>query len=413
MSKFHHFLKALKCHFTMIIFMGLLFGALGASFVYYFYNPKNVTYEMTFISNSQIDISYDYINKIKIDLENERIEGQYVAENGEIKYPYSSFSYIDVKKVYNGTKIIYFNDYITIKTEKRNFNSWQQARRFLRKIVLDTDEDATFKLNNGTYSKIDNEKSIENSSIALNEGFKEYLFFIMGFIGGVGLGLVIIFILSLKLKDVIIDKVNYDNINIYKTPFHYSYFKSSFKELRNLKSMVTISVLFALMICTKFISLPSGFSNLGIGLGYLVFSVIAMLYGPCAGILIGFLSDNIGFLIKPSGVYFPGYTISAIIAGLTYALCLYKTKITFMKCLFSRIVVNFLVNTLLGTYWWWLINDKTISFKAYLLTAELPKNIVYLFPQSILIFVLIKILSKPLKVMGLLNEEIADNITIF
>ena len=83
-----------------------------------------------------------------------------------------------------------------------------------------------------------------------------------------------------------------------------------------------------------------------------------------------------------------------------------------MKCLFSRMIVNFLVNTLLGTYWWWLINDKTISFKAYLLTAELPKNLVYLIPQSILMFILLKALSKPFKGMGILNEQIADNITI-
>lgn len=412
MSKFSHFFKVLKSHIFMIFLSGILFGGVAASYIYYFYNPKNVTYEMTFKSNDKIDLSLDYIVNVKNIIEEERIRGEYINEKGEVKYPYSSFSYIDENKVYKTTSIIYYDNYAIIKTEKRNFNTWQQARRFLHKIIILSDSEATFENQQEIFVKDDNAKDISNSILYLNEGKKEYVYFFLYFGIGILASILILGILSFKLKDNIIDKVEYDNLNIYKTPFHLNYIKSSFKELKSVKNMVTISILFALMMCSKFISLPSGFSNLGIGIGYLIFSVIAMLYGPLAGILIGILSDNIGFLIKPNGLYFPGYTISAMIAGLTYALCLYKTKITFMKCLFSRIIVNFLVNTLLGTYWWWLINDKTISFNAYLLTAELPKNLVYLIPQSILMFILLKALSKPLKSIGILNEEIADNITI-
>lgn len=396
----------------MILLGGLLLGALSASYIYYFYNPKNICYQMTIRTNEQISLSQDYLIMIKNKLEEERISGQYTNSKGEIKYPYSSFSYVDEVKLYNSTSISYYEDYAVIKTQKRNFNSWQQARRFLRKIVEEADSDALFKNPKGIFVKDDNAKDIKDSILILTEGKKEYLYFLLGMLIGCLLVSLVLGVSSIWLKEEIIDRVNYDNQNIYRSPLHLSYFKASFKELKNVKSLVTISILFALMMCSKFISLPSGFGNLGIGISYLIFSVIAMLYGPLAGLLAGFLSDNIGFLIKPSGLYFPGYTLSAMIAGLAYALCLYKTKITFMKCLFSRIIVNLLVNTLLGSYWWWLINDKTISFKAYLLTAELPKNLVYLFPQSILMFLLIKFLSKPLKSMGLLHEEIADNITI-
>lgn len=412
MSKFSHFLKVLRGHIFMILLIGILCGGIAASYIYYFYNPKNVTYEITFKSNENINLSLDYIVNVKNIIEKERINGEYINEKGEVKYPYSSFSYIDENKVYKSTSITYYDNYAIIRTEKRNFNTWQQARRFLHKIIIISDSNATFKNRDGIFIKDDNAKDILNSTIILNECKKEYIYFFLYFGVGILTSILFLGILSFKLKEKIIDKVEYDNLNIYKTPFHINYLKSSFKELKYVKNMVTISILFALMMCSKFISVPSGFSNLGIGIGYLIFSVIAMLYGPLAGMIIGVLSDNIGFLIKPSGLYFPGYTISAMIAGLIYALCLYKTKITFMKCLFSRMIVNFLVNTLLGTYWWWLINDKTISFKAYLLTAELPKNLVYLIPQSVLMFILLKALSKPLKGIGILNEQIADNITI-
>ena len=74
--------------------------------------------------------------------------------------------------------------------------------------------------------------------------------------------------------------------------------------------------------------------------------------------------------------------------------------------------VNLFVNTILGTLWWWIINDYSFSFSWYLLTMELPKNLVYLLPQSALMYFVIKSLSKPLLRAQLIDEEIALNIRI-
>ena len=412
MLKFKNFLSNLKNHIILILLVGFTLGSLGASYVFYYYNPRNVTYEITFKTNKDIDLSIQYIESIKDIIQQERNDKSYVDDNGVIKYPYSSFEYVDVYNVCSTTTITYYEDYATIKTQTRNFNTWQQARRFLRRIVTETDEDAVFKLADNSFSKTDNFKDIDSSSVVLNEGKKEYVFFILFFLVGVGFMVVVFGIFTFFNKNYEKKKFEYDNISVYRTPFHISYFKASLKETKSVRNIVTIAILFSLMLCTKFISIPSGFSNLGIGFGYLVFSVIAMLYGPSVGIIIGMFSDILGFIIKPDGIFFIGYTLSSMIAGLTYSLCLYKTKITFMKCLLSRIVVNLFVNTILGTLWIWLINDRTISFKTYLLLTELPKNLVYLFPQAILMFILIKSLSSPLKAMGLMNEQIAENITI-
>lgn len=88
---------------------------------------------MTIRTNEKISLSQDYLIMIKNKLEEERISGQYTNSKGEIKYPYSSFSYVDEVKLYKSTSISYYEDYAVIKTQKRNFNSWQQARRFFKK----------------------------------------------------------------------------------------------------------------------------------------------------------------------------------------------------------------------------------------------------------------------------------------
>ena len=88
-------------------------------------------------------------------------------------------------------------------------------------------------------------------------------------------------------------------------------------------------MLFALMLASKLVSLPSGFGNLGLSFAYLFFSTIGLIYGPIAGLLIGFLSDVLGFfLFDTSGFsFFIGYSIQAMITGLIYGIMFFKTKI--------------------------------------------------------------------------------------
>ena len=93
------------------------------------------------------------------------------------------------------------------------------------------------------------------------------------------------------------------------------------------------------------------------------------------GFVCGGLGDLIQFVIKPQGAYFPGWTLSAALAGFIYGLFFYgcnmkvaenfdsgnsKEKKSFLKlidvkfllrCTLALTVDTLLVNVLLGTYW--------------------------------------------------------------
>ena len=163
--------------------------------------------------------------------------------------------------------------------------------------------------------------------------------------------------------------------------------------------MCLISILFSLQLCMKFITIPSGFANLGIGLTYLIFVYITLIYGPLWGLVIGFGSDMIGFIMRPT-TFHPGYTIQAMLTGFVYGLCFYKTDIRFSKTLFSRIIVNILLNGILGAFLWGdfagLNHDATMT---YMILVSLPKNIIYLFPQSILLYLFLQA-SVPILIMN-------------
>lgn len=89
------------------------------------------------------------------------------------------------------------------------------------------------------------------------------------------------------------------------------------------KTMVSLSVLVALqVILTRFCSINAW--NVRIGFGFTTLVIAAVLHGPAAAALVGGLGDLIGSLAFPSGTYFPGFTLTQVLMGLSFGLALYR-----------------------------------------------------------------------------------------
>ncbi len=170
--------------------------------------------------------------------------------------------------------------------------------------------------------------------------------------------------------------------------------RSESKVVRNL---CTMSLILSLQIIIGLLPIPSGFGELKIGFSYLFQAINCLLFGPLNGLMIGAAGDIIGHLISPQGTFFPGYTLNAMIPCFVYGLCFYKSKITFTKVLLARVVVNFFVNAILGTLWSAIMFNHTFEMAfTNFLYINLPKNIFYLIPQSIVLFLVLKSVVKVL-----------------
>ncbi len=350
----------------------------------------------------------------KVILKNGENEEIYIGNSDlEYHYSYSSFNYLNTKKIYKTSKIDNSDSIYTIYMQKRHFNSWQQARRFMVRYVSYIALDATYITNN---SDIEETKSINMATSKTNmletKGTNIYICALAGGALGIFMDFVVILVLVLIKKEDAIDNLEYDNKEVFKSPFHKNYFKSQLKPFKNIKDIAFLALLLAMMQIVRLIPLPSGFGNLGISLSSIFFALIGLIYGPTVGFVIGIISDIFGFFVFPDGYPFHiGYTLQAGLVGFVYGIMFYKTKITFSKVLFARLIVNIILNAILGSFLWADVADLSASaMKTYMLTLEIPKNVLYLLPQTFIIYLVFKALSPALKALGIVDFRICDDL---
>lgn len=406
------FKKILKSFwvYKAVVLIFLIIGFLAGFFISeYIYNNNFSYYE--FEVNSNYDPNEYMTKEFFNDTLDKISEYNKNLEEGQSKISIASIEHDKMLK--------------KVKVEKLDDNTY--SIQIKRKFFPTTFKNSSGTLNEGLaratkyiktillFDKTD-EYEIEfiNDPIATLEN--EVNPYIMGvsFMGVMLILCLVLFIVGTKTDD---DKFLVDisdNENIFKTPFHVKYWSHASKELSTVKKLCGISVTFALMFICKLITLPSGFGSLGIGITYLIFSIIAMIYGPICGITVGFLSDILGyFVFQSSEVFFFGYTINAMLSGFVYGLCFYRTKVTFAKCLYARLFVNLIVNVVLGSIWWAMLYDLNMDgMMTYLLFISLPKNLIYLIPQSLLLYVILKAVARPLSSYGIIDETIGQNISI-
>ena len=175
-------------------------------------------------------------------------------------------------------------------------------------------------------------------------------------------------------------------------------------------------MILALLLISKMIKIPSGFASLGLGLGFIFYSIIGIIYGPLSGLLIGFIADIVGyFLFDTSGTaFFIGYVFQAMISGLIHGLMLYNKKLSFCRCLMLRLTIALICNVIIGSFCWGFVANYTLTQTfSYMILFVIPKNLIYLIPQSIILYIIIKALNPIFIKFNLIDKNISQNITIF
>ena len=126
-------------------------------------------------------------------------------------------------------------------------------------------------------------------------------------------------------------------------------FSSSFHALKKTRTLTTTGLLLAVQIVLGSYGTIEVTDSLKISLSHLALAPTAIFFGPVVASMQGALSDIVGYLIKPTGPYFPGFTLATLLLGLIYGLSLYRTRHTMPRIVLTRIAVMVLVNLLLNT----------------------------------------------------------------
>lgn len=410
-----------KYKFAVLLF--ILLGFLLGFFITEYIINNNFSYykfEVNKIDNIKDYINEEYLEELELDIKAYNKDAKAYnlqVDNGEVEGEKLSTIYLptgtSLKDIAKNTKIKENDDSITILIKRNTFNTTFVTKSMTLSKGITKCQKAMNSIFDSKVDGIENENIDIKSEFTTSGYINPYIAGLISSLTMLTISVAVFSIVASKSNENFLKDIS-DNELIFKTPFHKKYWTGSTTCFKKVNNLAVMAILFALMMCCKAISLPSGFGALGLSLTYLFFSIIACIYGPVAGLTIGLFSDILGFILFPDGQsFFLGYTIDAMLAGFTYGIFFYKTKITFAKCLYARLIVNLFINVILGSMWWSIINSFTFdAYVTYTLVISLPKNLIYLLPQAILLFLVLKAVSRPMASFNLVDERIAKNISI-
>ena len=118
--------------------------------------------------------------------------------------------------------------------------------------------------------------------------------------------------------------------------------------------------------------------------------LVDYLFGPVVGGCFGGVLDVLKYLLKPSGMFFPGFTFDAVLASLIYGSFFYKRPFTLPRILAAKLIVVLVCNVFFNTLWVSILYGKAFMV---LLPARLIKNAIMWPIDSFILFSIGRILE--------------------
>lgn len=197
---------------------------------------------------------------------------------------------------------------------------------------------------------------------------------------------------------------------LYRTPFCAAYWRAAAREFSSTKTLVAAALLSAVCGVLDAFFIPVGGSLLQIRFSFFAVALCSMVTGPLIAIPSGFIVDLLSYLVGGGSIYgyFPGYILSAIGGAMIYAMFLYRSQVTLWRVYLSKLLVNLLINVLLGSVWRAYFGGK--AYIVYLWSSGL-KNLVLLPLEVMVLTYFLKKMLPALKKMHLINPAVEFTMT--
>ena len=175
---------------------------------------------------------------------------------------------------------------------------------------------------------------------------------------------------------------------------------SSARNLTNTRGLVLTAMLLAMHAGLGAFKIPFALDN-RITLTFAVTATAGIILGPVPAMLVGGLGDILGYFINPGGgAYFFGFTISGMLGGLVYGLCLYGIKAqqnkmnvetkAMLRIMLACAIITFFINIILNTFWLSVMYGKAYTIFS---AARIIKNFV-VYPFHIIVIQAVFILTE-------------------
>ena len=191
-------------------------------------------------------------------------------------------------------------------------------------------------------------------------------------------------------------------MQLYHTPFSPAYWRDALTDSKKVKTLVFSALMVAVCVALSYARSIPIFYNIRVTWGFLGRALCAMVCGPVNALAFGFVEDTVSYFMNPDGGYNPAYVITTMLGVLTYALFLYRAKVTVTRLFLAKLVTN-LQNVFLGSLWTYLWYTDQGYWAV--VSASALKNVAMLPVQALLLVVLFSAMMPVLSVMGLTSRE--------
>lgn len=162
------------------------------------------------------------------------------------------------------------------------------------------------------------------------------------------------------------------------------------QKLKNVRVLTVSAFLVAIATVLGFFKVPIT-ELIEIRFQYLPIAVGGAMFGPAVGGVIGMLADVLGYLVKPTGAFFPGFTISSILSGIIYGLFFYKKRITVPRIIAAELTETIICSLVINS-----INLSILYGNAFsVVVATRLLKVLIMFPiDTIILTVVLKAIPR-------------------
>lgn len=121
----------------------------------------------------------------------------------------------------------------------------------------------------------------------------------------------------------------------------------------DLRMLVTMALLIAMnVVLARFLGIQTPLVQ--VSFSFVPVVLAALLYGPVPAAIVGAMGDFLGAILFPAGAFFPGFTLTAFLAGLVYGIFLYKKPAAVWRAVAAVLLITVFLNMGLNTLWLWI-----------------------------------------------------------
>lgn len=165
----------------------------------------------------------------------------------------------------------------------------------------------------------------------------------------------------------------------------------SAKEIRKLRTLIMCALFVGIGVVLNTTTSIYLTESLKLSLTFVPITLAALLFGPIPSGFVGAIIDFVGYLIKPAGPYFLGFTISGFFVGFISGLILYNQSFSFLRVVLTRVLVNLFVHIGLNSVWLMILYDRAFIVG---LAARCIKNAILAPIEIVILLVLWQALRK-------------------